>query len=84
MHRFFVIGDFGYLQHFSYLDHVTDIMSQISSEEKYDFIATVGDNVYDNGIVDIKKRDDVDKIMSAFKKPALKDLPMYLTLGNHD
>lgn len=84
VHRFFVVGDFGDTSSYKDLDYVTDIMDSVSSSQKYDFIATVGDNVYENGIENMKKLDDANKIMGAFKKPNVKDIPMYLTLGNHD
>ena len=82
--RFFVIGDFGDLETYSDLEHVTNIMENLSSNQNFDFIATVGDNVYENGIESMKKLDDVNKIMKSFKKPHIKNTPMYLTLGNHD
>ena len=82
--RFFVIGDFGDMATYTDLDHVTDMMQKISSSQKFDFIATVGDNVYEKGIKSMDKLDEVNQIMKAFKKPTLQDIPMYLTLGNHD
>ena len=82
--KFFVVGDFGDIETYSNLEHVTDVMNQLSSNEKYDFIATVGDNVYEKGIESMSKLDTVNKIMNSFKKSHIKDTPMYLTLGNHD
>ena len=84
IHRFFIIGDFGDTETYENLDYVTDTMSKISSDNKIDFIATVGDNMYENGIEDIEDLDNVNKVMKAFKKPNVENLPMYLTLGNHD
>jgi len=82
--RFFIVGDFGDLTAREDLDQVTDAMNKLASKNKYDFIATVGDNVYENGIESMDKLDDVKDIMTYFKKPNIKKMPMFLTLGNHD
>ena len=84
MKRFFIVGDFGDLTAREDLDQVTDAMNKLASKNKYDFIATVGDNVYENGIESMDKLDDVKDIMTYFKKPNIKKMPMFLTLGNHD
>lgn len=82
--RFFVVGDFGDTQAKEDINHVTDTMAKISSTQKYEFIATVGDNIYENGIESMEDLSNADEIMKFFKKPTLEDIPMYLTLGNHD
>ena len=66
--RFFVVGDYGDLTKYNDLHRVTDFMEYLSTQETYDFIATVGDNVYENGIQSMDKLDDVKAIMKAFKK----------------
>lgn len=82
--RFFVVGDFGDVTALDDLDKVTTLMNEFSSEEDYEFSITVGDNVYENGIVSMDNLTDVQSIMSKFKKDSLRNVPMYLTLGNHD
>ena len=66
--RFFVVGDFGDLTKSNDLHRVTDSMSYLGSQEKFDFIATVGDNIYENGIASMDKLEDANLIMKAFKK----------------
>jgi predicted MPP superfamily phosphohydrolase len=82
--RFFVIEDFGDINASKDLNLITDPIDKISSTQHYDFIATVGDNIYEKGIDNMKDLSDADEIMKHFKKPSLGEIPMYLTLGKHD
>lgn len=82
--RFFVVGDFGDPTSLDDLDTVTDMMNELSGQEKYEFTLTVGDNVYEKGIESMKNLDAVQSIMKKFKKKNLRSVPLYLTLGNHD
>lgn len=82
--RFFVVGDFGDLDSKENIDHMTNIMDHLSEKQTYDFIATVGDNLYPNGIESMDNLENISSVMEFFQKSNTKDLPMYLTLGNHD
>ena len=84
MHRFLVIGDFGNILNYYNLDRVAGIMNDLANHEKYDHILTVGDNFYLNGIRYIWFRAIPWIVMTVFKKNALKDIPFYPALGNHD
>jgi hypothetical protein len=82
--RFFVVGDFGDPETKENIDHMTDIMDHLAETQEYDFIASVGDNLYPNGIESMDDLKSVDSVMEFFQKSNTKDIPMYLTLGNHD
>ena len=59
-------------------------MDKQAKESKVDFMLTVGDNLYENGIESMTDLTAINKVMSYFQSPNLKNLPMYVTLGNHD
>lgn len=87
--RFGVIGDFGDLGDIgrakkNYWGKVSNAMNKFAQYNPFDFLMTVGDNVYPNGIEKDGDYSQMDAILSHLKKPYLKDLEVYATLGNHD
>lgn len=84
IYRFFVIGDFGWLSNFDKIGKVTNIMNNLAKKKNYSHMITTGDNFYLHGIRYIWNRFLPWIVMSQFKKSAIKNLPMYVTLGNHD
>ncbi|CAI2372687.1 unnamed protein product [Moneuplotes crassus] len=82
--KFFMVGDFGDYKHKENIDGMTDIMSQLAAQDTYDFILTVGDNFYPDGIESMDDLDLPDNIMSFFQKDNIRDLKMFPILGNHD
>ncbi|CAI2372856.1 unnamed protein product [Moneuplotes crassus] len=82
--RFFAIGDFGDYKSKENIDAMTDIMNKLAAKDQYDFITTMGDNFYPNGIESMNDLDLPDKIMSFFQKGNIRNLKMFPTLGNHD
>ena len=97
-YRFMVIGDFGNILNLYNLRKVGTMMNDMVTNKEeiaeqrgtknvqtsYSHIMTVGDNFYMNGIRYIWFRLIPWLVMSSFKKSALKDVPFYPTLGNHD
>jgi len=59
-------------------------MNWVAEKEKIDFMLTTGDNIYPNGIEAPGDFTYADKVMSFLEKPNLKDIPLYVTSGNHD
>lgn len=82
--RFFAIGDFGDYDTKENIDAMTDIMNGLAQDKEYDFITTMGDNFYPDGITSMDDLKIPNKIMGYFKKDGIKDLKMFPTLGNHD
>jgi acid phosphatase len=81
--NFFVIGDYGFEDKPAQA-RVAQAMGRLGSKIELNFILTVGDNFQKAGV---KSVDDplwqkvFEKVYSA---PCLKQVPWYITLGNHD
>ena len=82
--RFFVIGDYGQLENYFGIRTVGAMMDKIAANKKFDFITTLGDNFYPDGIDDLTYRMKPFMITQQFQRENLRDLPIYATLGNHD
>ena len=84
--NFTVVGDFGLVEHLSYADKLfTAINDHTAAGHPFSFFVTVGDNIYPSGITDLNDKtlyNTLDELL--YKKPELKNIPMYATLGNHD
>lgn len=68
---FFVVGDFGDLgdqgrADKNYFDHVTTAMDTTAKTTGVDFMLSVGDNIYENGIESPNDYSYADKIMTYF------------------
>jgi acid phosphatase len=79
--RFIVIGDMGTGRPDQY--KVAAAMAQRAKSDHVDFILTVGDNIYENGISSVDDPQWKSKFEDVYADPALQ-LPIYPSLGNHD
>lgn len=59
-------------------------MNDLAKKKKYSHMITVGDNFYPNGIPFMWFRMLPWISMSQFKKSAIKHIPIYISVGNHD
>lgn len=80
---FFVIGDWGSKGEKAQVE-VAQAMDKIASERKVDFIATVGDNFYNDGVDSLDDEHFKRSFEDVYNLPHLKDLDWWVTLGNHD
>lgn len=79
--RFFVIGDMGTGKPGQY--RVARAMAQRAEREPIDFILTVGDNIYPDGVRSVDDPQWQAKFENVYDDPVL-NVPIYPTLGNHD
>lgn len=79
--RFMLIGDMGTGRPDQY--KVAAAMAQRAKSDHVDFILTVGDNIYDNGVESVDDPQWKTKFEVVYADPALQ-LPIYPSLGNHD
>jgi len=79
--RFIVFGDMGTGHSDQY--KVAEAMAQRAKSDHVDFILTVGDNVYDNGVSSVDDSQWKTKFEDVYKDPSLQ-IPVYPSLGNHD
>lgn len=82
--RFGVIGDWGYVSKPTSIKKMMKRIDEEASKDKLDFLITVGDNIYNDGIKstsDKKFNEAMDLIRS---NSHLKEVPLYASLGNHD
>ena len=92
--RFHLVGDYGQLVNTSDtvsralpaipVELVANQMANRSLTYPIDFIATTGDNVYPNGMIDIFDHTQFQLMYEYFNKPGLSGRPWYPVLGNHD
>ena len=82
--RFFILGDFGQLENYFGIRTVGAMMDKMAANKSYDYITTVGDNFYKHGLEDITYRMKPFLITQQFQRENLRDLPIHVTLGNHD
>ena len=81
--EFIVIGDWG-MQGNATQVQIAQQMEQLAATYTIDFIVTTGDNFYPLGV---KTADDPawqKNYESVYALPHIKDIPWYITLGNHD
>lgn len=79
--RFIVVGDMGTGRPDQY--NVAAAMAQRAKSDHVDFILTVGDNFYENGVSSVEDPQWKKKFEDVYADPALQ-LPIYPSLGNHD
>ncbi len=79
--RFMVIGDWGTGRPDQY--KVAEAMAIRAKAEPIDFILTVGDNFYEDGVSSVNDPQWKTKFEDVYTDPALQ-LPIYPSLGNHD
>ncbi|XP_050403032.1 tartrate-resistant acid phosphatase type 5-like [Patella vulgata] len=86
-HRFMVIGDMGGLPFFPYTTPVemgvAKQMADMANKINPDFILSLGDNFYFNGVRDVTDSRFEESYEKIFDYPSLKR-PWYLIAGNHD
>ncbi len=79
--RFIVIGDMG--MGLSGQRHVADRMAQRAEADGLDFLLTVGDNFYPDGVASASDPQWKTKFEDVYRHAELQ-VPVYATLGNHD
>ena len=79
--RLIVIGDMGTGRPDQY--KVAVAMAQRAKSDHVDFILTVGDNIYENGVSSVDDPQWKSKFEDVYADPALQ-LPIYPSFGNHD
>jgi len=79
--RFMVIGDMGTGRPDQFT--VALAMARRAESDQVNFILTVGDNIYENGVSSADDPQWKTKFELVYADPALQ-LPIYPTLGNHD
>ena len=84
MFRVIVFGDFGLIPNYFEIGKTADVMNKLAQQKHYEFMITVGDNFYPNGVPYLWFRFMPWLAMSQFKRSAIKNTLIYPTLGNHD
>ena len=79
--RLIVLGDMGTGRPDQY--KVAAAMAQRAKSDHVDFILTVGDNFYEDGVSSVDDPQWKSKFEDVYADPALQ-LPIYPSLGNHD
>ena len=79
-----VFGDFGNIPTYFDIGKAGDTMNDLAKQNHQEYMITVGDNFYPNGLMFTWFRMLPWIAMSQFKKNAIKDMKIYPTLGNHD
>lgn len=82
--RFIVFGDFGRVNLYQNISKVANAMNVLAQKDHYEFMTTVGDNFYPNGIRYSWMRIVPWIVMSNYKRNAIKDIPIHGSIGNHD
>ncbi|XP_063305595.1 tartrate-resistant acid phosphatase type 5 [Pelobates fuscus] len=86
--RFVTIGDWGGIPLPPYYTKqetlVADEMGKIVAKWGADFVLSVGDNFYYDGITDVTDFRFKSTYESVFNADSLKNVPWYITAGNHD
>ena len=81
--QFIVIGDWG--RHGSRGQRsVAEQMNDLATSNPVDFIVSTGDNFYPNGVENVDDPCWQESFEIIYSLPALKDIPWYIALGNHD
>lgn len=79
---FLVVGDWG-RDGTSHQQDVANAMGKVAAEKKASFVASVGDNFYDNGVTSVTDPQWKTSFEDVYKAPSLQ-VPWYVALGNHD
>ncbi|ESO83458.1 hypothetical protein LOTGIDRAFT_133469 [Lottia gigantea] len=84
---FFMLGDWGGQETFPYTSEVAattaDRMADLAMKLKPQFIVSLGDNFYDDGVVDVEDKRFQRTYEKVYDDPAL-NIPWYIIAGNHD
>ena len=87
-----VVGDFGSIQDLTQANAVFDALNLLKknavpgSREDFSFFVTTGDNLYPN-VAQSPTTEELDAMVGLFSnstRPAIRDLPIFPTRGNHD
>ncbi len=81
--QFIVIGDWG-TPNSAGQKKVAVQMDRLASRVPIDFIVTTGDNFYMKGVQSVDDPLWQTTFEKIYSLPALKNIPWYVTLGNHD
>ncbi len=63
--------------------HVADLMNEKARKDSLDFVLTLGDNFYGDGVTSVSDKQWLEKFEAMYDLPYLQ-IPFYATLGNHD
>ena len=80
--RFLVIGDWGSGDDVQ--SSLANTMANYAKNLTVDFILSTGDNIYPWGIASVEDEQLNTKWRYVYNQTTLRDLPWYLTVGNHD
>ncbi|WP_066756222.1 metallophosphoesterase [Crocinitomix algicola] len=78
---FFVIGDWGYAD--SNQRNVAGAMAKNANGNSINFIVSVGDNFYPNGVRSVRDKQWITTFENVYNHPSLQ-VNWYTALGNHD
>lgn len=81
--QFMVIGDWG-MQGAPTQRHVAEQMDSLAAKNGIDFIVSTGDNFYPFGVRNVTDPLWQRNFEAVYSLPHIKDIPWYVTLGNHD
>jgi len=85
---FFIIGDYGNINHLDYANKTFDAMNNIVGNpqtdiDKAEFIVSCGDNLYPEVSAE-PTIEEFTTMLNMFKRPNLAKLPVWAIRGNHD
>lgn len=81
--RFLAIGDFGWHGN-AHQQSVADAMEILARSTHIDFVLALGDNFYPEGVTSVDDPQWKTSFENVYNGDSLKQLPWYVTLGNHD
>lgn len=81
--QFIVIGDWG-MQGAPAQRRVAEQMDRLAAKADIDFIVSTGDNFYPFGVRNVSDLLWRRSFEAVYSLPHMKDIPWYVTLGNHD
>ncbi|XP_071838746.1 tartrate-resistant acid phosphatase type 5-like [Apostichopus japonicus] len=86
--HFVMIGDIGGDQHPPYTTseqlQTARALTSLTAKFRLDFIAELGDNFYYNGVSHVNDSRFQDTFERVYNAESLRDVPWYITAGNHD
>ena len=85
---FFIIGDYGNVNHLTYANKTFDAMNDIIGNpqgeiDKAEFFVSCGDNLYPDEATN-PTVDEFTTMINMFKRPNMQNLPVWAIRGNHD